>query len=109
MTEALYRRLDDMEAFAADVAHEIKNPLTSLRSAIEVLENIDDVEKRKKLMAIVREDVGRIERPDPLLDDDRSADEPRGERVPVGGPVHERWSREHPRPSLLGALYDRLE
>ncbi len=62
MTEALYRRLDDMEAFAADVAHEIKNPLTSLRSAIKVLENIDDVEKRKKLMAIVREDVGRIDR-----------------------------------------------
>lgn len=62
MTEALYRRLDDMEAFAADVAHEIKNPLTSLRSAVEVLENIQDVEKRKKLMAIVREDVGRIDR-----------------------------------------------
>ena len=62
MTEALYERLDDMEAFAADVAHEIKNPLTSLRSAIEVLENIQDVEKRKKLMAIVREDVGRIDR-----------------------------------------------
>ncbi len=62
MTGALYQRLDDMEAFAADVAHEIKNPLTSLRSAVEVLESIQDVEKRKKLMAIVRDDVGRIDR-----------------------------------------------
>ena len=62
MTEALYQRLDDMEAFAADVAHEIKNPLTSLRSAVEVLETIDDEAQRKKLMAIVREDVGRIDR-----------------------------------------------
>ncbi len=62
MTEALYGRLDDMEAFAADVAHEIKNPLTSLRSAIEVLEKIQDVDQRNKLMAIVRADVGRIDR-----------------------------------------------
>ena len=62
MTEALYRRLDDMEAFAADVAHEIKNPLTSMQSAIEVLEKSRDVDQRNKLMAIVRADVGRINR-----------------------------------------------
>ncbi len=62
MTEALWRRMDAIEAFAADVAHEIKNPLTSLRSAVETAARIEDPEKRARLMAIVLDDVGRLDR-----------------------------------------------
>lgn len=62
MTEALYRRIDGIEAFAADVAHEIKNPLTSLRSAVETLERTGDAEKQAKLFQIVKDDVRRIDR-----------------------------------------------
>ncbi|MBI3444168.1 MAG: stimulus-sensing domain-containing protein [Magnetospirillum sp.] len=62
MTEALWRRMDAIEAFAADVAHEIKNPLTSLRSAVETAARLDDPEKRARLMAIVLDDVGRLDR-----------------------------------------------
>ena len=50
MTEALWQRMDAIEKFAADVSHEIKNPLTSLRSAVETVARIDDPEKQKKLM-----------------------------------------------------------
>ena len=62
MTEALWRRMDAIEAFAADVAHEIKNPRTSLRSAVEPAARVDDPEQRRKLMAIVLDDVGRLNR-----------------------------------------------
>lgn len=62
MTEALYRRIDGIEAFAADVTHEIKNPLTSLRSAVETLERTSDAEKQAKLFQIVKDDVRRIDR-----------------------------------------------
>jgi two-component system sensor histidine kinase ChvG len=62
MTEALWRRMDAIEAFAADVAHEIKNPLTSLRSAVETAARIEDPGKRARLMAIVMDDVGRLDR-----------------------------------------------
>lgn len=62
MTGALYKRLDAIEAFAADVAHEIKNPLTSLRSAVEALDKARDDEQREQLLAIIRDDVGRIDR-----------------------------------------------
>jgi len=62
MTEALWRRMDAIEAFAADVAHEIKNPLTSLRSAVETAARIDNPEQRRRLMAIVLDDVGRLDR-----------------------------------------------
>lgn len=62
MTEALWRRMDAIERFAADVAHEIKNPLTSMRSAIETAARIEDPERRRKLMAIVQEDIGRLDR-----------------------------------------------
>lgn len=62
MTEALWMRMDAIERFAADVAHEIKNPLTSLRSAVETAGRIDDPERRQKLMAIILDDVARLDR-----------------------------------------------
>jgi two-component system sensor histidine kinase ChvG len=59
---ALWDRMDAIERFAADVAHEIKNPLTSIRSAIETLRRIDDPAKQRRLLAIIGEDVGRLDR-----------------------------------------------
>lgn len=62
MTEALWRRMDAIEAFAADVAHEIKNPLTSLRSAVETVTRIRDPDQQKRLVAIIQDDVERLNR-----------------------------------------------
>jgi len=62
MTEALWRRMDAIEHFAADVAHEIKNPLTSLKSAVETAARVDDPEKQRRLLAVVVEDVARLDR-----------------------------------------------
>jgi len=62
MTESLYKRIDAIEAFAADVAHEIKNPLTSLRSAVETLELANTPEQRKRLIDVVNDDVKRLDR-----------------------------------------------
>src|SRR5471032_750540 len=63
MTDALWQRLNAIESFAADVAHELKNPLTSLRSAIEVAARPNlDAERRDKLMAIVIDDINRLNR-----------------------------------------------
>ncbi len=62
MTEALYDRLDAIERFAADVAHELKNPLTSIRSAAEVLPKAKDEERRDRLLAVIAADVGRLDR-----------------------------------------------
>ena len=62
MSQSLRQRIDNMEAFAADVTHELKNPLASLRSAVEGLERVNDPELRKRLMRIAREDVGRLDR-----------------------------------------------
>ncbi len=59
---ALWTRMDAIERFAADVAHEIKNPLSSIRSAIETLRRIDDPTKQRRLTAIIAEDVGRLDR-----------------------------------------------
>jgi len=62
MTDALWSRMDAIESFAADVAHEIKNPLTSLRSAVETTSRLKDPEQQRKLMTIIQEDVGRLDR-----------------------------------------------
>ena len=62
MTEALWDRLDAIERFAADVAHEIKNPLTSVRSAVETVARVEDPAQQKKLIAIVLDDVQRLDR-----------------------------------------------
>jgi two-component system sensor histidine kinase ChvG len=62
MTRALYERIDAIERFAADVAHELKNPLTSLKSAVEMLGRASDETGRERLVAIIKNDVGRIDR-----------------------------------------------
>ncbi|MDX1737731.1 MAG: stimulus-sensing domain-containing protein [Alphaproteobacteria bacterium] len=62
MTNALQTRLSAIESFAADVSHEIKNPLTSLRSAVETLSLAKSDEQRAKLLRIITEDVTRLDR-----------------------------------------------
>ncbi|MEO8558364.1 MAG: stimulus-sensing domain-containing protein [Rhodospirillales bacterium] len=62
MTNTLWKRMGAIESFAADVAHELKNPLTSLRSAVETAARIENPEQRTKLMAIVLDDVNRLNR-----------------------------------------------
>lgn len=62
MTQGLYSRIDDIANFAADVAHEIKNPLTSLRSASDTLRVAKTKEQREKLIHIIQQDVSRMDR-----------------------------------------------
>ncbi len=62
MTDALYDRIAAIESFAADVAHELKNPLTSLRSAVETLPLARTDDSRKRLIDIVQHDVRRLDR-----------------------------------------------
>ena len=62
MTKDLQQRTNRAETFSNDLAHEIRNPLTSLKGASEVLETSKDSEKRKKLIKIISHDVERIER-----------------------------------------------
>ncbi|MCH8858569.1 MAG: stimulus-sensing domain-containing protein [Proteobacteria bacterium] len=62
MTRALYDRIDAIEHFAADVAHELKNPLTSLKSALDMLKRTDDAEIRKQMLALGHNDLKRIDR-----------------------------------------------
>lgn len=61
MSGALRQRIDAVESFAADVAHELKNPLTSLRSALENLERVTEPELRRQLIGIAKDDVRRID------------------------------------------------
>ncbi|HUL07583.1 MAG TPA: stimulus-sensing domain-containing protein [Candidatus Acidoferrum sp.] len=62
MTAALWARMDAIERFAADVAHEIKNPLTSLRSAVETVARLEDPKQQQRLMSIILDDVERLNR-----------------------------------------------
>ncbi len=62
MTDALYSRIEAIESFAADVAHELKNPLTSLRSAVETLPLARSDESRGRLLAVIQHDVTRLDR-----------------------------------------------
>ena len=92
MTSALWQRMDAIERFAADVAHEIKNPLTSLKSAVETAARVEDPAKQRKLLALVQEDVERLDR---LITDisDASrldAELSRGELTPVAIEPHAR-------------------
>lgn len=62
MTAALAKRIGAIENFAADVAHEIKNPLTSLRSAVETVQKVSDPERQKKLLQVIYDDAVRLDR-----------------------------------------------
>jgi two-component system sensor histidine kinase ChvG len=62
MSVALRQRIDATESFAADVAHEIKNPIASLRSALDGLDRIEDPTLRSQLMAVAKDDVQRMDR-----------------------------------------------
>ena len=62
MTNALYNRIEAIESFAADVAHELKNPLTSLRSAVETLPIVKNDTDRERLTSIIQHDVRRLDR-----------------------------------------------
>jgi two-component system sensor histidine kinase ChvG len=62
MTNALYARIEAIESFAADVSHELKNPLTSLRSAVETLPLAKNDASRSRLMEIIQHDVKRLDR-----------------------------------------------
>ncbi len=62
MTGALYDRIDAIESFAADVAHELKNPLTSLRSAVETLPLARTEEAKARLSGIIKHDIRRLDR-----------------------------------------------
>jgi two-component system sensor histidine kinase ChvG len=62
MTDALYDRIEAIESFAADVAHELKNPLTSLRSAVETWPLAKSDESRSRLLDVIKHDVNRLDR-----------------------------------------------
>lgn len=62
MTNSLYQRIEAIESFAADVSHELKNPLTSLRSAVETLPLAKTEDTKKRLMDIIQHDVRRLDR-----------------------------------------------
>ncbi len=59
---ALWTRMDAIERFAADVAHEIKNPLSSIRSAIDTLRRVEEPRQQLRLLAIIQDDVVRLDR-----------------------------------------------
>jgi two-component system sensor histidine kinase ChvG len=90
MTDALSERMDAIESFAADVAHEIKNPLTSLRSAVETLDLVAEPAGRERLLGILKNDVQRLDR---LVTDISNASR-----------LDAELSRDAPRPIDLGRL-----
>jgi two-component system sensor histidine kinase ChvG len=90
MTHTLSDRMEAIERFAADVAHEIRNPLTSIRSAVETLELVTEGVGRDRLLAILKQDVGRLDR---LITDISNASR-----------LDAELSRESPRPVVLPRL-----
>ncbi len=90
MTRTLSDRMDAIEAFAADVSHEIKNPLTSIRSALETLELVKEPAQRERLTALLQQDVRRLDR---LITDISNASR-----------LDAELSRDRPRPIDLGVL-----
>jgi len=62
MTRALWNRMDSIEQFSADVSHELKNPLSSLKSAVETMEKINKKEQKEQLMNIIHHDIERLDR-----------------------------------------------
>jgi len=94
MTDALWQRMSAIESFAADVAHEIKNPLSSLRSAVETAARIEDPVKRRRLMVIIQDDVERLDR---LISDISDASR-----------LDAELSRQEVSPSDIGAMLQAL-
>jgi len=90
MTHTLSDRMEAIERFAADVAHEIRNPLTSIRSAVETLDLVKDAAPRERLLGILKQDVGRLDR---LITDISNASR-----------LDAELSRESPRPVHLDRL-----
>ena len=90
MTDTLSTRMDAIERFAADVSHEIKNPLTSIRSALETLDLVKDQDKRDRLTAVLQQDVRRLDR---LITDISNASR-----------LDAELSRDRPRPVDLAIL-----
>lgn len=90
MTHALSERMDAIESFAADVAHEIRNPLTSLRSAVETLDLVSDPTARERLLNVLKNDVQRLDR---LVTDISNASR-----------LDAELSRDQPKPVDLGRL-----
>jgi two-component system sensor histidine kinase ChvG len=62
MSQSLRQRIDSIEAFAADVSHELKNPLASLRSAVDGLDRVEAPDIRAQLTAVIRDDIARMDR-----------------------------------------------
>jgi two-component system sensor histidine kinase ChvG len=62
MTQSLRNRIDATDAFAADVTHELKNPLASLRSAVDSFDRVNDPELQRQLLDVIRHDVSRLDR-----------------------------------------------
>jgi two-component system sensor histidine kinase ChvG len=94
MTDAQSERMGAIERFAADVAHEIRNPLTSLRSAVETLDLVSDPDARARLQGVIQQDVQRMDR---LVTDISNASR-----------LDAELSREAPRSFDLGRLLDEL-
>lgn len=92
MTDTLWRRMDEIDRFAADVSHEIKNPLTSIRSALETLNLVKDDAAKMRLMGVINQDVRRIDR---LITDISNASR-----------LDAELSRDQPRQVELGNLFE---
>lgn len=94
MSQSLRQRIDSIEAFAADVSHELKNPLASLRSAVEGLERVDDPDLRARLTTVIRDDIARMDR---LIGD-----------ISEAARTDAELARAHFRPVDLGRLIEQL-
>jgi two-component system sensor histidine kinase ChvG len=92
MTDTLWRRMEEIDRFAADVAHEIKNPLTSIRSALETLSIVKDEAAKTRLMNVLTQDVRRLDR---LITDISNASR-----------LDAELSRDVPRPIDAGSLLE---
>ncbi|MDV6332153.1 ATP-binding protein [Asticcacaulis sp. 201] len=92
MTDTLWRRMEEIDRFAADVSHEIKNPLTSIRSALETLPMVKNEAAKEKLLAVINQDVRRADR---LITDISNASR-----------LDAELSRDTPRTVEIGALLE---
>ena len=102
MTNALYSRIEAIESFAADVAHELRNPLTSLRSAVETLPLAKTDQSRLRLLAVIEHDVRRLDR---LISDISDASRARRGIAAAGSRPGRPWRNCSTRSSRLRTKY----